>query len=73
MSETSDSGDDNDDCESPCVRTCVIDQHSKFCIGCGRTLTEISYWTRYTREQRRHILRELPARMNAVPTKPQEN
>lgn len=69
MSETY---DPDDNYESPCVRTCVIDQHSKFCIGCGRTLTEISYWTRYTREQRRDILRELPARLNDAPTQPPE-
>jgi predicted Fe-S protein YdhL (DUF1289 family) len=56
-----------DDFESPCVRTCVIDQQTTFCIGCGRTLHEISYWTRYTPEQRLHILRALPARLTAEP------
>lgn len=59
--------DPYDDYESPCVRTCVIDQQSKFCIGCGRTLSEISYWTRYTREERQRILRELPARKTLEP------
>jgi len=51
-----------DDFESPCVRTCVIDQQSKFCVGCGRTLHEISYWTRYTPEERQRLLQQLPAR-----------
>jgi predicted Fe-S protein YdhL (DUF1289 family) len=51
------------DYESPCVRTCVVDQQSKFCIGCGRTLHEISYWTRYTFEERQHLLQQLPARL----------
>jgi len=55
--------DPHDDHESPCVRTCVIDQQTGFCMGCSRTLTEISYWTRYTREERRRILRELPSRI----------
>lgn len=55
------------DYESPCVRTCVIDQQSKFCIGCGRTLTEISFWTRYTLEERQRILHELPARKTLEP------
>jgi predicted Fe-S protein YdhL (DUF1289 family) len=54
--------DSYDDFESPCVRTCVVDQQSKFCLGCGRTLHEISYWTRYTPEERQHILQQLPAR-----------
>jgi predicted Fe-S protein YdhL (DUF1289 family) len=56
-----------DNFESPCVRTCVIDQQTKFCIGCGRTLHEISYWTRYTVQERRDILRQLPARLAAQP------
>ena len=54
------------DYESPCVRTCVIDPHGKFCIGCGRTLHEISYWTRYTFEERQRILQQLPARQTTT-------
>ncbi|MBM3341472.1 MAG: DUF1289 domain-containing protein [Betaproteobacteria bacterium] len=42
----------------------MIDQQSKFCVGCGRTLTEISYWTRYTPDERRAILEQLPARLD---------
>jgi predicted Fe-S protein YdhL (DUF1289 family) len=61
-----------DDDASPCVRTCVIDQQSKFCIGCGRTLHEISYWTRYTPDERRHILQQLPARQIINPAAPSD-
>jgi len=50
--------------DTPCVRICMIDQQSKFCVGCGRTLTEISYWTRYTPDERRAILEQLPARLD---------
>jgi predicted Fe-S protein YdhL (DUF1289 family) len=57
-------GDPYYDYESPCVRTCVIDPQSKFCMGCGRTLHEISYWTRYTCDERRHILLQLSARLS---------
>jgi predicted Fe-S protein YdhL (DUF1289 family) len=62
--------DPYDDYESPCVRTCVIDQHSGYCHGCARTLHEISYWTRYTIEERRHILQQLPARQILDPRPP---
>jgi predicted Fe-S protein YdhL (DUF1289 family) len=55
--------DPYDDYDSPCVHACVVDQQTKFCVGCGRTLHEISYWTRYTREERQGILRQLPARL----------
>ena len=54
------------DYESPCVRTCVVDQVSGYCRGCGRTLREISYWTRYTPEERHRILEQLPARCAGV-------
>jgi uncharacterized protein len=59
------------DYESPCVSTCVIDQQTRFCQGCGRTLHEISYWTRYTLEQRQHILQQLPARLTVAIKNPE--
>ena len=63
----------HDDCsiyDTPCVRNCLIDQQSNFCVGCGRTLHEISYWTRYTREERQRILQQLPARHTVAPRNP---
>ena len=30
---------------SPCIGVCTIDQNTQQCIGCGRTLEEISKWT----------------------------
>jgi uncharacterized protein len=47
---------------SPCVRDCRVDQVTGFCVGCFRTLTEISYWATYTQQQRRRILRFVEAR-----------
>lgn len=64
---TGNANDNANDYESPCVRVCVIDQQTGYCVGCGRTLHEISYWTRYTPEQRQHLLRTLPSRMPAEP------
>jgi hypothetical protein len=55
-----------DNYDSPCVHTCVVDQVSGFCRGCGRTLREISYWTRYTREERQRILELLPLRRDGT-------
>ena len=48
--------------ESPCVRTCVIDQATGHCCGCYRTLDEISFWMRYTPEERKRVMRRLQAR-----------
>jgi uncharacterized protein len=44
---------------SPCNKICVIDAITKTCDGCGRTLQEITNWTRYTEEQRRVIMERL--------------
>jgi predicted Fe-S protein YdhL (DUF1289 family) len=58
--------DPEDPYDSPCVRVCAIDQKSGFCLGCARTLTEISRWTRYVPAERRAILDALPARFDSL-------
>ena len=51
--------------ESPCVRECVIEPHTGYCLGCFRTLDEISFWSSYTPEERRRVMQRLPARRAA--------
>ncbi len=48
--------------ESPCVKICVIHPEARLCIGCKRTIDEISSWSRMTTEDRRAIMAELPDR-----------
>lgn len=48
--------------ESPCVRLCVIEPVSRLCLGCHRSIDEISAWTRMTPEERRTIMAVLPGR-----------
>ena len=48
--------------ESPCVRECVIEPHTGYCLGCFRTLDEISFWASYTFEERWRVVERLPAR-----------
>lgn len=50
------------DMASPCVRECVIDQSTGYCIGCLRTLHEISFWTRYTPGERARVVAVLATR-----------
>lgn len=49
--------------ETPCIKICVVDPETGFCIGCGRTRDEIGGWLSYTAEQRRHIMGGLPERV----------
>lgn len=47
---------------SPCVRSCVIDQKHGYCLGCWRTLREISDWHRYGPDQKLALLAQLESR-----------
>jgi iron complex transport system substrate-binding protein len=47
---------------SPCNRVCTIDQASGYCIGCLRTLDEISRWHAMTNAERARLVAALPAR-----------
>ena len=51
---------------SPCNQTCVIDQPTGHCTGCGRTLGEIGEWASATPERQRAILLALPQRLAAL-------
>ncbi|NRB72238.1 MAG: DUF1289 domain-containing protein [Xanthomonadales bacterium] len=50
---------------SPCINICRLDEQG-FCIGCRRSLEEISAWVRLSAAEREAVLsacktRELPA------------
>ena len=51
--------------ETPCIKVCVLDRGSRNCLGCGRSLAEIEGWAKFSPEERRRIIAELPARMAA--------
>jgi len=48
---------------SPCNGVCKIDRASNWCVGCGRSLDEISQWPYADEARRRDIVARLPARM----------
>lgn len=50
---------------SPCIDICRLDAQG-LCVGCRRTLGEISEWSRASETRRRDILRELELRKVAV-------
>jgi predicted Fe-S protein YdhL (DUF1289 family) len=47
--------------QSPCIDICRLDPEG-LCIGCRRTIGEISEWSRATEARRREILGELKGR-----------
>jgi predicted Fe-S protein YdhL (DUF1289 family) len=52
--------------DSPCVNICVIDRASGFCLGCGRTIVEITAWSGLTPAERASVLAELPPRLAEI-------
>lgn len=47
---------------SPCVKLCVVHPEARICVGCNRTIDEISSWSRMTPEARDAVMAELPSR-----------
>ena len=46
---------------SPCILICTLDE-DKQCLGCARTLDEISNWALMTAEQQWQVVDALPQR-----------
>jgi uncharacterized protein len=51
------------DIETPCVKICVVDPETQFCIGCGRTRDEIASWIGMGAVARHEIMVALPERV----------
>jgi uncharacterized protein len=52
---------------SPCVDICRLDAQG-LCVGCRRTIEEITEWSRASEARRREILSELQRRSVATST-----
>lgn len=46
---------------SPCTLVCTLDERN-VCLGCRRTLDEITAWAGMTAGEQREVLRQLPDR-----------
>ena len=51
---------------SPCVKICVVDPDSGLCIGCGRTVAEITMWGELDAGEQRAIVAGLQSRLKAA-------
>lgn len=51
----------SDAVRSPCVDICALDE-SDLCIGCQRSVDEISRWGQMTNDERQEVLRKVAAR-----------
>lgn len=51
-----------DEIASPCVKICVVHPEHRICIGCNRTIDEISRWSRMSEDEREAVMDTLPER-----------
>jgi predicted Fe-S protein YdhL (DUF1289 family) len=49
--------------ETPCVNICTLDARAGRCLGCGRTVDEITRWSRMDASERARVMAELPTRL----------
>ena len=52
--------------ESPCVSICVVDPDSGYCMGCLRSLAEITCWLEYSDDEKRAVIRAIDERRTAA-------
>jgi predicted Fe-S protein YdhL (DUF1289 family) len=52
--------------ETPCIKVCVIDPETGFCVGCGRTRGEIGGWLAMNSGERQKIMAALPERVDTL-------
>jgi predicted Fe-S protein YdhL (DUF1289 family) len=46
---------------SPCVKICMLDAAGRVCLGCHRTIDEITTWSRLSDEVKRNIIARIAA------------
>ena len=51
--------------KSPCVAVCKIDYESGYCIGCNRTIEEITNWSTMNDSNKKKILMRVKNNINS--------
>jgi uncharacterized protein len=54
------------DIKTPCVKICVVEPETGFCIGCGRTRGEIASWLGMDDNERDRVMAALPERVETL-------
>lgn len=55
-----------DEIASPCVKLCVVHPEARICVGCHRSIDEISGWSRMSHEERATVMADLPGRASLL-------
>ena len=44
---------------SPCIRICTFDYEKEICLGCKRTLNEISNWLMMSDDEKKQVIKRI--------------
>lgn len=48
---------------SPCINICKLDKNN-ICIGCGRTIEEISNWLKLSNKEKQEVISRLDSKIH---------
>lgn len=51
---------------SPCIDVCDVDSTGHYCVGCGRSMDEITSWLMKSENDRLAIMAKLAARLERL-------
>ncbi len=54
---------------TPCIKLCVMEPTLGLCLGCGRSLSEISQWGLMGEDERLKVMSELSPRLDKLKTR----
>ena len=52
--------------QSPCIKVCIVDGQTGWCLGCARALNEIGGWIKMDDSAKHALIAELPARKDRL-------
>lgn len=52
----------SDPVASPCIKVCVVDGPTGWCLGCARSLSEIGGWLKMDNNAKRGVIAQLEDR-----------
>ncbi len=56
----------NGDVPSPCIKVCVVDGQTGWCLGCARALSEIGGWLHMDKGSKQAVVDKLSERKDEL-------
>lgn len=52
--------------QSPCSKQCIINPKTSYCMGCYRTINEITKWINLTDDEKKEIMKKIEKRKRDI-------